>query len=108
MRVRLVIAGVITLWLATKIGLAALFVLAGVGVGWYIRDVKKHRMVRCRVCSGGGDEKSLISGKWLRTPFGDCWCCGGRKAHPRLALRVIAPAEHKRITEEIRRAKERR
>ena len=73
---------------------------------WYRRDVKRHPRVACRVCSGGGDEKSKIGGSgWFRRPFGNCWCCGGRKAHPRLALRFIDSGKHRDIKAEIARAK---
>ena len=79
---------------------------AAVFGGWYYFDVKRHERVPCRVCSGGGARYSRIGGwRWFRRPFGDCWCCGGRKSHPRLALRVISPAAHQRIKNEIERAK---
>lgn len=79
---------------------------AAVFGAWYVRDVKRHARVGCRICSGGGDEYSKIGGGgWFRRPLGDCWCCGGRKTHPRLALRIIDPAAHRRIKNEIARAK---
>jgi hypothetical protein len=73
---------------------------------YYVRDVKRHQRVPCRVCTGSGDEHSRLGGGgWFRRPFGNCWCCGGRKSHPRLALRIIDPAAHERIKNEIERAK---
>jgi hypothetical protein len=69
--------------------------------------VKRHPRVACRICSGGGDERSRLGrkGSLIRNPFGNCWCCGGRKAHPRLALWLVDNTEHKKIRAEIARAK---
>lgn len=61
---------------------------------WYRWDVRRHPRVSCRMCRGSGDHRSGISGKHVRTPFGDCWCCGGRKTHPRFAARLLDPAGH--------------
>lgn len=73
---------------------------------WYIRDVKRHPVVRCRVCSGGGDEKSRLGGSgWFRRPFGNCWCCGGKKVHPRPALRFLDAGKYRKIQAEVRQAK---
>lgn len=84
-------------------GLAAGVVVAAF---WYRHDVKRHPRVRCRVCAGSGDEHSRIGGSGqFRRPFGNCWCCGGRKAHPRLALRIVDPGRHRDIKNEIARAK---
>lgn len=89
-------------------------VAAGVVIGvlaagvYYWRDVRRHPLVACRVCSGGGAEKSQIAragSKLIRNPFGDCWCCGGRKVHPRPALRFLDSGQYKRIKAEITRAK---
>lgn len=71
-------------------------------LAYYWRDVRRHPRVRCRVCSGGGGHHSRIGGgRYLRRPFGDCWCCGGRKAHPRLAARLLDPEGHRKIKADI-------
>ena len=87
---KLLIGGIVTAWLATRIGPAAWVLAAVAAVAWYVRDVKRHPVVSCRACKGSGANFSKIGGgKWFRRPLGDCWCCGGRKGHPRLALYVI-------------------
>jgi hypothetical protein len=88
-------------------------IAAGVAVGlaatvlYYLADVKRNPRVACRWpgCKGSGGNYSLIGRNgesgMFRNPFGDCWCCGGRKSHPRLALKFISPEEYRRIKGEV-------
>lgn len=75
---------------------------------YYIRDVKRHPRVRCRWpgCGGSGSHDSRLGGgKLFRRPSGDCRCCGGRKSHPRLALRLADPDRYAEIRAEIEKGK---
>jgi hypothetical protein len=77
-------------------------------VAFYIRDVKRHNRVPCRWpgCRGSGAESSRIGGgDVFRNPFGDCWCCGGRKSHPRLALWLIDKNEYDRLRGEVKKGR---
>lgn len=75
----------------------------------YLRwDVRRHQSVACRVCRGSGSHISRLGGFWFfRKPFGDCRCCGGRKAHPRLAAIVLDPAGYREIQDKIRKGRSR-
>lgn len=97
---------VVILASAAKLGPFA-WVLGVIVAGLYYRyDVKRHPRVPCRVCKGGGGKDSRLGGGgWFRRPFGDCWCCGGRKAHPRFGLRVIDQQQYQRIRQEIGQAR---
>lgn len=104
----LVAVFIAVLFLAGSLGAWAWVLAALAAVAWYLADVRRHPRVACRWpgCKGSGASYSRVGdGRWLRRPFGDCRCCGGKKAHPRLALRVVAPDRYKSIRTEIERAK---
>jgi hypothetical protein len=103
----IVITGLVMLFLfAHGLGVLALVTSVAAALIWYRRDVRRHPRVRCRMCAGGGDSRSRLGGKgWFRRPFGDCWCCGGRKAHPRLAARFLDPEGYRKIRAEIERGR---
>lgn len=94
------------LFLAGGTGTLAWVLAALAALAYYVLDVRRNQRVACRVCGGSGIRGSrLKGGKWFRRPFRDCWCCGGKKAHPRLALRVLDPGRYNSIRNEIRRAR---
>ena len=102
----LAVLGVATVIAAGKIGPVAWALGVIIAVIYLRYDVRRNPRVRCRVCKGSGDNDSKLGGTgWIRRPFGDCWCCGGRKSHPRLAGRIFAPAQYKAIKDEIRNAR---
>lgn len=73
---------------------------------YYVRDVRRHPKVACRVCSGSGDKVSPIFGGPFRRPRGACGHCGGKKGFPRPALQLIDPGRRRKILDEIAKAKE--
>lgn len=90
------------------LGPASFAVAAIPAVAWYWRDVRSHPMVSCRWpgCGGSGAEASRVGGgQVFRQPFGNCRCCGGKKAHPRLALLIFDSARYKKLQAEIRKAR---
>jgi hypothetical protein len=90
------------LFLARGTGFLAWALAALAAGGYYAWDVRRRPRVPCRACQGSGSNASRLGGSgWFRRPFGDCRCCGGRKSHPRLALRLLAPARYKDIKAEI-------
>lgn len=104
----LIIAVITAIVIGALTHVAMLGIVLGVIVAgvYYVRDVKRHPRVPCRVCTGSGGENSRIGGgRWIRRPSGDCWCCGGKKAHPRPALRFLDPGQHRSIKAEVDRAK---
>lgn len=99
-------AAVVILASAGHLGWFAWVLGAGAAGLYYWHDVRRHPVVACRACKGDGGHGSKIGGAgWFRRPFGDCWCCGGRKAHPRLALRLIDSGKYRQIRNDISQAR---
>ena len=103
-----ILAGVTMLLHALGLPAVAAVVLAVLVTGmYYWRDVRRRPRVPCRPCTGSGASRSRLGGAgYFRRPFGNCWCCGGTKAHARLALRVIDHSRYQAIRDEIRRERE--
>jgi hypothetical protein len=98
----LIVIAVVTFLLSHEIGFAAWLLGVVAAAGYYRWDVRRHPRVRCRPCTGSGGHESRLGGRgWFRRPFGDCWCCGGRKSHPRLAARLLDPEGYRKIRAEI-------
>jgi hypothetical protein len=79
---------------------------AVVTIAYWVYDVKRHQKVACRVCGGSGDKLSAVQGALIRRPRGPCGHCGGKKGFPRPGLRIVNSGQHKKLTSEIKRAKE--
>lgn len=78
------------------------------GLAYYRYDVKRRPRRPCRWpgCQGSGISSSRI-GRGLSRPFGSCWCCGGRKSHPRPALRFVDADAYRQLRGEVRQARQR-
>lgn len=108
----MILAGIAVAVIVAALGLHLPFwagiVLAVPAAGvYYWRDVRRRPRVPCRMCTGSGASAShLGGGRYFRKPFGDCRCCGGTKAHARLALWLIDGDRYRTIRDEIRRERE--
>ena len=104
----------IAVFAVTAIATAGLTHLPALGIitgilaagGYWVHDVKRRPKVACRSCGGSGDSMSRIGGGMFRRPRGACGHCGGKKGFPRPALRLISPGRHRKILDEISRARE--
>jgi hypothetical protein len=71
-------------------------VTAGVAAAVYLVSLQVHPWRACRACGGRGKTGDRI---W-RAAHGTCPSCGGKGRHPRLALRILAPARYRRLAAE--------
>ena len=109
----MILAGIAAAVIVVALGLhlpfwAGVVLAIPVTGAYYWRDVRRRPRVPCRFCAGSGSTGSRLGGGgFFRRPFGDCWCCGGTKAHARLALRFIDSGRYQSIRTEIRNERER-
>lgn len=84
---------IVVLAVAHGLGWLAVILAFTAFAGYYRFDVWRRPLVPCRWCQGGRKPSPLTGA------FGRCWRCHGRNAHPRPALRILAPGVWREISE---------
>jgi hypothetical protein len=72
----------------TALAVCAVLAVAAGGWGW---SMWRHPWRRCFHCGGSGMHRGALG------VAGRCRCCGGKKAHVRLDVRMLTPGRAERL-----------